>query len=273
MSSFELAHGLGFNATSNHDVAASIDAGETLWIAEPPNEADQEDPVPQEPLAAAIAAAQARAKLIVEKFKNQRSVLAHSTTPQHEALSAANHGKQEEAERRRLWLKREQIRLNAAVVKNLDYLVNRERSKLNRLDSVVANATAMEQIAGKSYQQRLERRRQKLLGAKPDHEYNRADKTTKGKRLSKDVTSTATSKKPRCTSAALYICGLGESDNEELLRSLFGAFGRLHRIHFYRDKATNARKGDGLVIYDTTDDTDRSHILLENVCGQVSSIP
>jgi hypothetical protein len=269
MASFESAHGLGFSATGHLDVSANNDAGEALWIPEPaaPNEAAEHGgSVPHELHPEAIAAAQARAKLIVEKFQNQRSVLMCATgSHQHNAAPAADRGGQSEAERRRLWLQREHQRLNAAVVKNLDYVVNQERARLNNLNAVVENVAAMEQIAVKSYQQRLERRRQRLLGTKLDQDNSGTDKTTKGKRGT-------SSKLPRCSNAALYISGLGEeSDHEELLRSLFGAFGRLQRIHFYRDKATNVRKGDGLVVYALTDDPGRSHILLQNVCGQVST--
>lgn len=284
MSSFEFARGLGFNAMGNLDEeAANNDADETLWIATSSrqNMTMLDVPVPQEQeVNAAIAAAQARAKRIVEKFQNQRSVITHATAShQHDFVCVANHGSrgQDEAERRRLWLLREQHRLQAAVVKNLDYLAHQERFKLNQLNDAVEYATAMEQMAGKSYQQRLERRRQKLLGTNslPGHnKHNRTGKTTKEKRGTGDVVlSKDASKKPRCSSsAALYISGLDkESDHEELLQSLFSSFGPLQRIHFYRDKATNVRKGDGLVIYDLVDDPDRSHILLESVCGQVST--
>lgn len=79
-------------------------------------------------------------------------------------------------------------------------------------------------------------------------------------------------------SVAMYVSNLPNdgSASEELMRALFGSYGRLRKIHFYMDKRTGDLKGDALVIYNTSsvDDDDRSQAdikssIVEAVCSQV----
>ena len=77
-------------------------------------------------------------------------------------------------------------------------------------------------------------------------------------------------------SIAIYVAGLSTdeplSNNsaEGVMRSLFGCYGEIKKIHFYLDKQSGMRKGDALVIYNlrnNNDDTRRA--LVEMVCSQV----
>ena len=75
---------------------------------------------------------------------------------------------------------------------------------------------------------------------------------------------------PANESLAIYVSNLPTdgSVTDQLMEALFGSYGSLRKIHFYRDKATDELKGDALVIYNLDRDTDKSS-LVESVCSQV----
>lgn len=247
------AHGIGFDEGNSNPLSQQDST--IPWVAE----TSEETVVPVDQ-AATIATAKARARIVLEKFRRQRSML---MDPSNTAAISLTIGV--ENERRQRWLVREGERIQAALFKNLDRLLDRDKANLARLDKQVSTAADLERATSSHYETLLERRRQKLLGFVPA--------TNKGKKQTFDHTqaSSTTHSVPK-DGVAVYISGLGESNNEDMLRSLFGAFGEIRRIHLYRDKATAALKGDGLVIYEMST-SKRPQILLENVCGQVSSGP
>ena len=70
--------------------------------------------------------------------------------------------------------------------------------------------------------------------------------------------------------AALYLTGIprdGSIDARQL-RQIFAAYGRITKVHLYRDKLTGELKGDGLVVYQVESMAERNE-LMETVCTQV----
>jgi len=173
------------------------------------------------------------------------------------------------ARRRAESLDRLQARKEKALLKNFEYLQKVEAERLQEsLQHLEKTQIYQQQL--KEYHQRVfaERRRAKAatvqvttagLGSK---ERKKAENQRK-KQIRPGTLAT--------DSVAIYVSNLKPADTvESYLRTLFGAYGKLHKIHFYKDKKTGKRKGDVLVIYNLEQPRDRA-TLTESVCLQVGS--
>ena len=161
------------------------------------------------------------------------------------------------AEKRKRAFEQETTRKRAALQRNLEYLAGKESRRIALLEQQAAEAAVLEQNAKAQLQQQLRERQDRLLGVSP-----------------KPVTvthNTSKSYQQQHTTAALYLSGLDPSDCEEsAIRTLFGVFGTVRKVHFYANKRTGELKGDGLVVYSVADAAAVESII-DSVCGQVST--
>lgn len=80
-------------------------------------------------------------------------------------------------------------------------------------------------------------------------------------------------KAPRNLSVAFYITGLplDGSLHSETLYSLFGSYGNVLKVHMYRRKDTGELKGDGLIVFELKDESEKEE-LSKMVCSQVRNL-
>ena len=204
-----------------------------------------------------------------------------STTSMSATTSPSEFGR-----RRRECLDRYEERMKRAMFKNLQYVVKKEEERLReRLDKVEEFKTFEHQIEER-YNQRLESRQRRSsnhnsmndintsaagIGTK---QRNRAEK--KRKRNALPVSLRYNGQKQNnlsndlSSSIAIYVSNLPKdgSADENVIKSLFGSYGSIRKVHFYLDKATGEKKGDALVIYSLKKGQDESS-LTESVCSQV----
>ena len=76
------------------------------------------------------------------------------------------------------------------------------------------------------------------------------------------------------TTAAIYVSGFPVVQpsvvDEDFVRQLFGSYGKIAKVHLYRNRQDQTLKGDGLIVY-AIDEKDDVASFLESICGQVSS--
>lgn len=168
------------------------------------------------------------------------------------------------AEQRRVGLQREDERKHRALLRNLEYLAAKESQRILQLNAQVEESAVREKLANQQYQANLVQRKERMLSA------GRTPPVSNRKQNDCGGSQTQHSQ-PECgSSLAIYVSGLPvASVDEEYIRQLFGCYGAICKVHFYRDKQSNRLKGDGLVVF-RLEDTTQINDLLQIVCGQVS---
>jgi len=189
------------------------------------------------------------------------------------------------AQQRQIGLQREEQRKYRALLKNFEYVVHKESERIGRLQAAQDQVAQWEQISQQQYQQNLEQRRQLLLQSQQkstqqkDSQSRRPQKRARNhaqqqqsEQESKNSTTAAT--------VAIYVSGFPVAEpnvvSEAFVRQLFGAYGKITRVHFYRNPCDQNLKGDGLIVYEVDrmiqeEGGDGATQLLESVCVQVSS--
>ena len=232
---------------------------------------------------------------IVENTETTTTTLAITTTPPWELKR-----------RRRECLDRFKERIKRALFKNLEHvsLIEDERIR-QKLDQVEQVKTLEQQIEDR-YNQRLESRQQQRrtnnnnqndintsgagIGTK---QRNRAEKKRKRNALpsslreeeekkNRDIggddcvinnNKSNPSMSSSSSSVAIYVSNIpkddgSNTDDENIIKELFGSYGSIRKVHFYLDKMSGRKKGDALVIYSLQEGEDEGSFL-ESVCSQV----
>jgi len=261
-----------------------------------------------------IAEAQARAQAVLLRFQQQQqqqpgggttATVSSSAVIENRAAAAAapeetpldnTVSPEHYAQQRRIGLQREEERKHRALLKNLEYVVVREGQRIGTLQAAHEQVAAWERQVAQQQQLATQQRQQQLQvssGAPPPQQQRVDDGIHKSKRRTRPGAAAHEQPQPPSTTAtvAVYLSGLptnASAVDEAFVRQLFGAYGEIVRVHFYRD-AQQKLKGDGLVVYrlrrrprnndssiseDEEDDEgvadDERSSLLESVCGQVS---
>mmetsp|Transcript_24029 Transcript_24029/g.26799 ORF Transcript_24029/g.26799 Transcript_24029/m.26799 type:complete len:365 (-) Transcript_24029:102-1196(-) len=195
--------------------------------------------------------------------------------------------------RRRECLDRFEERIKRALLKNLEHLSLVEEERLRKNILKVDEVKTLEQQIDDCYNQRLQSR-QKLrmndnkndintsaagIGTK---KRNQAEKKRKRNALPASLNNEKNrscggdnivnnSRSNSTSSVAIYLSNLPKdgSADEDVIKSLFGSYGSIRKIHFYVDKVCGKKKGDALVIYSLQEGEDEA-LLMDSVCSQVN---
>ena len=200
----------------------------------------------------------AKAKAIAQKFLLQQPKDRDNMTPEECRV------------RRENWVQKEQERFHKALLKNFEYIARREERRLKLQLAKIEEARRIEQDLEKQHALRLQQRQQMVVV------HNKAGiGTGKRKRLEgfkkrKGHAAAAASTPDNSDTAALYLSSLPPSVEEETIHAVFGSYGTIRKVHFYRHKETQQLKGDGLLVYQLQKGISKSE-LLKSVCMQVSS--
>ena len=148
---------------------------------------------------------------------------------------------------------REAARKQAALIRNFEFVACREQERLAMIASSLEQQRDAEQVVNQQYQDMLNARKQKLAG----NAVIKAGIGTKSQRKQqlqqerKQRCSHTLTDESKSKSVALYLTGLPKdgSTGETLLRQLFETYGKIQKVHFYKDKLSGNLKGDALVIF------------------------
>lgn len=226
-----------------------------------------------------IQEARARAQAVIARFHQQQEQLlcaATATSSRESEIPPALF-----AEQRYKGLRREEERKRKMLLKNLDYVLMQESERIGTLTAQIEQSAIYEELAKRQYQIQLEQRKQRLLqlrdgGSRSGKQrqeqefapakYGHGHRTSDFKQQQQHERNTP--------SIAVYLSGLPNdgSIDEAYVRNLFGVYGSLRKVRFYRDKLTGKLKGDGLVVYNLPSQGNdaATMLLLETVCTQVS---
>ena len=176
------------------------------------------------------------------------------------------------AQQREIGLEREEQRKHLALLKNFEYVMHIESERIGKLQAAQDQVSQWEQISQKQYQQKLEKRREYLQIQKRPEKSNDQN-TRQQKRLRNNSQQKPREREP-VTTAAIYVSGFPVVQpsvvDEDFVRQLFGSYGKIAKVHLYRNRQDQTLKGDGLIVY-AIDDKDDVASFLESICGQVSS--
>ena len=262
-------------ATSHESLSASASSlarikeemTEVVFVSIPPKE-EQASRVSMEALkseedaAEEIRAARIRAEAIVARFQQQQQQLLQAPcadTPwAHDGVSSPVFVAQRQAA-----LREEQSRKEHFLQKNLHYVAGREQKRLEELSQTVDQAQQWSQ----EYQALLEERQRTRYEQRKQAAANARNTSQAG-------IGTAQRRRPkeRMSTVAVYLSGLPTDGivDSEFIRTLFESYGHIQKVHLYRDKSSDALKGDGLVIFRVSSNEEQEN-LLRNVCEQVST--
>lgn len=164
------------------------------------------------------------------------------------------------AQKRFAFFQQHQQKLDNALIKNLKYLLDKDEGLLQTIQEaqkISSQHNLLHSVAG--------------IGSK-ERKYVQSQLKRKGHDLASNLNN-----------CGVYITGLGDGDDmENVLRTLFGSYGKVSTIKLYEDKVTKTRKGDGLVMYDwasirkeriaSGDDNDDPRAFISLVCGQLNGV-
>ena len=203
--------------------------------------------------------ARERALSVIQKFRENSELNLLSFDPT------------ELSRKRRVCLDMLKERQQIALVKNFEYIARQEDQRLKQQLLNMQQAKDYQSQVEDYHSKQLERRYQHFANGK---NYSMISHSQAG--VGTEQRQRVENKRKHQTmaqdSASLYVSNLPTdgSVTEELMRALFGSYGRLRKIHFYIDKDTGHLKGDALVIFNTDDVDDKSK-LLDAVCSQVGN--
>jgi hypothetical protein len=180
-------------------------------------------------------------------------------------------------EQRIAGLQREETRKHAALLKNLEYVAARENERYQQL-MVQAKKT-------RQHQQHIHDRSQNVLEERKRAQFAAGTKLKSqrgvgaGRRTTIDSVKQAKTHAPggqqqeerEQSSVAIYLSGIPTNDTvgDGMLRQLFSSYGKILKLHFYRNKKTGQLKGDGLIVYQVSS-KERGNDLIQLVRSQVS---
>ena len=183
-------------------------------------------------------------------------------------------------EKREQFFAQEAKRKNMFFVKNLEYVARREARRLQNHMVQLDEAKQREDQVQDQYRQVLAERKKRLLGVGGNGDTGMATQagigTAKRKRVEKEKKRSGNVPASRhlqeSSSLSFYLTGipLDGSLPEDFIHQLFCSYGKIRKVHFYRNKVSGELKGDALVVYDVRPKERDS--LLQNVCSQVRSI-
>jgi hypothetical protein len=187
---------------------------------------------------------------------------------------------------------REAVRKHAALLKNLEYVAAQQDRRLHQL-TAQAEQSRLDQVRMQEHHRAVleERKRarqpqtqQQALGIgtkqrKVGEHYKRATghpRTDVGADTNID---------DHQSSVAIYLSGLEtdgssfaggggggiERDEQDSVRGLFSSYGKIVKVHVYRNKRTGGLKGDALVVFQVSCKAE-GDALIHMVCSQVSRL-
>lgn len=243
----------------------------------------------QQEQAKEIQEAQSRAQAILKRFEQQQQkllgnskngVLQDDLPVSSNAISETSSNDFEK--RRRACFEREAQRRHAALLKNLEYVANKQSTRMNELAALQKQTAEWEGRLDNHYTAVLEERkrlRKQAEMAKLCQVQQAGVGTKRRKTVDKQLERTghAPSRQGQqqeqyATTVAVYVSGMPVNDKasfgEDTIRNLFCSYGKIQKIHFYRNKKTGELKGDGLIIYEKVGENN-ADVLLQTVCSQV----
>jgi hypothetical protein len=241
----------------------------------------------EEAMATRLAAQEAmvRAQAIIQKFGIRNSVTSANVGSGQFMWEQQQHNQQyssgcsddhDDCKRRRdICLEQERLRLEKALLHNWEYLAKREEQRLQHQLRLIDAAKQLEQ-------EQVQRRvlHSKLLEQQHEQQKHRdghlsssqAGIGTAEQRNRKRMAhqQQLRQQQEQDCSSSLYLYNLSSTTAIDVIRNLFQSYGTIKRVHFYSNKATGLRKGDGLVTYETKNGKEISTDFLLSVCQQVS---
>lgn len=217
-----------------------------------------------------------RAQAILRRFQEQQETLlqlpsAPAPTPQL-VLDSLNNEHQQQlpsvyVEQRRKAAIREKRRLQQAWSKNFAYLAAKQDAERHAWEEKILAAQQREAQAEQHYQSILQERVQKKKQQLQQKELQSQAGIGTHQRKRAQATQAKLRQPP---SVALYLSGIPRdgSIDTHTLSDIFRAYGKVTKVHFYRDKTTGHLKGDGLVVFQVPD-LQEGGTLLQTVCAQV----
>lgn len=171
-------------------------------------------------------------------------------------------------------LQRDQERQRRALLKNLEYVSRRETERLQHIAAELEERKQMEAMAESRYQAILEQRQAQLMANKANSQAGIGSR--KRQRFQKEQERQQQSS----SSVAVYVSGIPTdgSIDEKFVQQLFGCYGTIRKVHFYREKNDRRQlKGDGLIVFEFPREgnslvggDDGGQNLVATVCSQVS---
>ena len=190
----------------------------------------------------AIANARAIAKRLAETCHTD------STRPNSTTDETPTNSPQFYAQQRQSFRHHHDLKLQRALLKNFSYVMHRDKHDSNIL---VHHMRQVQQQQQDTIKRNKDRRSQTGIGTREQKLCQKSNQNI-------------------LPSIGLYITGLPTNQTTSLhptLKSLFGAYGTVHKVVLYNDKCTGKPKGDALILYDPSS----SRNLVETVCSQVSN--
>ena len=201
----------------------------------------------------------AKAQAIVQKFQQQH----HHHFPlqeSHTSLQPCDY-----RYRRQRQLEKEQERLHKATMKNFEYVAKQEEERLKRQLAQLQETQVLEQ--------RLQEQQAAMLASRREQQATLSKAgigTSRRQALEKQKQRKGHAIKLNDElSVAAYLSGLPTNVTQDFVQSLFESYGKIRRVHLYRNKQTGELKGDALVVYNVRRLTEKQEIL-DAVCSQVS---
>lgn len=208
-----------------------------------------------------IQAARDRAQAIIARFQQQQQQFLAEPTESSTAGSSVF------AAVRRIGLAKEQERKDRFIAKNIEYVAAREQQ---RMQQQALELSAAEEWNREYHAMLEERQQQRYEAQKQRKQYIVAQAgigtAPQKKRLDRELNKRGAMR----SSIAVYVSGFADSSvDENVLRDLFRSYGKIEKVHIYRDKVQGNIKGDGLVIFEDRQDQDE---FLNTVCSQVRKV-
>lgn len=190
-------------------------------------------------------------------------------------------------EKRENCMAKENLRKQAFLIKNFEYVARRDARRLQKYTAQINEAKQWEDQVQNQYRQVLEERKKKLLnengsGGGKNMTTQAGIGTNTRKRAEKEKHRTGnvplSKHLEQDSSVSVYLSGIPKagSVSEDLILQLFASYGTIRKVHFYRHKGNGGQlKGDGLVVYEldkskTPKERDNDkNVLLQSVCSQV----
>ena len=177
-------------------------------------------------------------------------------------------------EQRLKGLEHERRRKEAALLRNLNYVARREADRAATLSNEIEAAKLREDLLRRQHDAALHERHRLQREARLLHSSAAlgSDERHKVERVKRQALATRhdASAMDSGASVALYLSGMPTDDSidEKTVRHLFGSYGVIRKVRFYRNKETGMLKGDGLLVFQVNQG-DLSQDLVSTVCSQV----